>query len=101
MKREVLRFISRFTLNGRRDQVIESFTCGCCYWFAKILYERFCESCVTEIVYDQTENHFGCRIDYRVYDIQGDVTNKYHWGSWPISEDPVLTGRIRRDCIAF
>lgn len=101
MSEKVLRFIDRFTMGGELQQVIETFTCGCCYWFARILYERFRLYGSSEIVYDQIENHFGCRIDNCVYDICGDVTERYNWGPWPIGEDPSHTSRIMRDCIEF
>ncbi len=101
MSEKVLRFIDRFTMGGKRQQVVDAFTCGCCYWFARILYERFRLYGASEIVYDQVENHFGCRIDGRVYDICGDVTEQYDWDSWPIQGDPSHTNRILRDCIEF
>lgn len=101
MREHVLSFIDRFTFGGKREQVIEAFTCGCCYWFARILYERFRLYGASEIVYDQVENHFGCKVCGRVYDICGDVTEKYYWDLWPIQEDPSLTNRILRDCVDF
>lgn len=88
-------------MGGKRQQVVDAFTCGCCYWFARILYERFRLYGASEIVYDQVENHFGCRIDGRVYYICGDVTEQYDWDSWPIQGDPSHTNRILRDCIEF
>ena len=103
---EVIAFINRFTNNGKRQEVIECFTCGCCYWFALMLDVRFW-SCVdwdlldVYIVYDQVANHFGCRIQGRVYDITGDVTDDYFWESWDsvCRRDPLLEKRITRDCI--
>ena len=58
-KEQVLHFISVFTANGKRDQVIETFANGCCFWFANILYNRFLGS---QIYYDQVENHFAVKI---------------------------------------
>ena len=52
--KDVLGFISRFTRCGEYPQVIEAFTCGCCYWFAKILHLRFP---VSEIVYGPAANY--------------------------------------------
>lgn len=54
-------------------------------------------------MYDQVENHFGCRIGDIVYDITGDVTNKYKWETWGSvrREDELLAKRINRDCINF
>lgn len=102
MKQKVLSFISRFTNNGRYQEVIEIFTCGACYWFAKILYERFkLEHVDTAIVYDSAENHFGCKIDGYVYDITGDCTLQYDWNQWPGLQDISWERRIFRDCILF
>ena len=102
---EVIAFINRFTNNGKRQEVIECFTCGCCYWFAHILFKRFYDvmdwSHDTDIMYDEVANHFGCRIEDRVYDITGDVTEQYHWESSRVvaQRDELLWDRIARDCI--
>lgn len=102
MKKKVLSFISRFTNDGRYKEVIEVFTCGACYWFAKILYERFkLFSGDAEIVYDPIINHFGCRIGDAVYDITGDCTEQYNWSEWPMFKDWNWERRIVRDCILF
>ena len=37
----ILGFIDRFTANGKRKEVIDTFSNGCCYWFANILHSRF------------------------------------------------------------
>lgn len=93
-------FISRFTGSGKYDQVIEAFTCGCCYWFADILAKRFADD-HAEIMYDQVINHFGTQINGRVYDITGDVTDEFHWVPWKNMSDTILVQRIERDCIMF
>jgi len=93
-------FISRFTGSGKYEQVIEAFTCGCCYWFADILAKRFYKD-GPEIMYDQVINHFGTQICGRVYDITGDVTDDYDWIPWKDLDDISLTQRIERDCIMF
>ena len=92
---EVLKFIDKF---NRWDQVIECFTNGNCYWFAYILVGRFPSG---TIVYDEIENHFGCLIDDKVYDITGDVTKCYNWETWQevYLRDPLHGKRILRDCI--
>ena len=92
---EVLKFINKF---NRWDQVIECFTNGNCYWFAYILVGRFPSG---TIVYDEIENHFGCLIDDKVYDITGDVTKCYNWETWQevYLRDPLHGKRILRDCI--
>ena len=105
---EVIAFINRFTNNGKRQEVIECFTCGCCYWFAYILSKRFEDFYLpqSKIYYDEIANHFGYydQEANRVYDITGDVTNKYNWElSWEeiIDKDLLHAKRIVRDCIKF
>ena len=101
MDEKVLNFINHFTLNGKRREVIETFTNGCCYWFALLLSERFYQNYIVEIMYDEIANHFGCRIGYNIYDITGNVTNKYNWQSWisVVHADRTHAERIKRDCI--
>lgn len=101
MQNEVFRFIDRFTNRGKLEQVIEAFTCGCCYWFARILEERFKQVIGTEIVYDAVMNHFATRIAGRVYDITGDVTDAYRWEPWSDFSDESQRKRIVRDCVMF
>ena len=97
----ILGFIDRFTANGKRKEVIDTFSNGCCYWFANILYNRFMLDSRCAIMYDQVANHFGCLINNVVYDITGMVTHDYSWEPWrDIHEkDPLLFERIVRDCI--
>lgn len=110
--KKILDFISHFTLKGKQTQVIECFTCGCCYWFAKILYTQFGEWDEngfpyedSEIYYDEIENHFGYydEISNRIYDITGDITNKYNMKPFLdlAKRDELLFNRIIRDCINF
>ena len=40
---KVMGFINRFTQGGKNQGTIDTFTCGCCYWFAYILFERILE----------------------------------------------------------
>lgn len=97
---DVLDFISCFTLGGRRQEVAETFTSGCCYWFAKVLELRFGGA----IVYDPVNNHFATQIGCRVYDITGDVTEEYvsPWVPWSTYELGSGCRRgIERDCINF
>ena len=104
----VMKFIARFTNNGKRQEVIDTFSCGCCYWFAEILWNRFALEVVNtncDIVYDPIINHWGCRIDDRIYDITGDITDnkEYCWENWNkfMFQDISLTKRLLRDCINF
>lgn len=96
---EVQGFIQRFTEHGQ--QVEQCFTCGCCFWFAWMLAERFPGA---EIVYDAISNHFAARIGGRVYDITGDVTDKAlaPWQLWDgYEEGSSHRAGIIRDCILF
>lgn len=104
----VMKFIARFTNNGKRQEVIDTFSCGCCYWFAEVLWNRFALEVVDtncDIVYDSIINHWACRIDDRIYDITGDITDnkEYCWKDWNkfMFQDISLTKRLLRDCINF
>lgn len=100
---DVLMFIGQFSTDGNhiREQVIEAFTCGCCYWFASILQARFGQQYGADIVVDYVANHFATKIAGRVYDITGDVTEGYTWELWTECDDPPLRKRITEDCIMF
>ena len=103
----VMKFIARFTNNGKRREVIDCFTSGCCYWFAEILWNRFALEVVNincDIVYDPIINHWACQIDGIIYDITGVITrDEYQWESWVKFQykDELLTKRLYRDCINF
>lgn len=108
---KILDFINHFTLNGKQTQVIECFTCGCCYWFAHILYSQFGGEDeygypYSGIYYDEIENHFAYydHMTNKIYDITGDITgSKYNMIFWlDLSQkDELLFNRIIRDCINF
>lgn len=102
IERDILCFIGRFSHGPSqvREQVIEAFTMGCCFWFARILEERF-EVLGPEIVVDNIVNHFGTRINGRVYDITGDVTESYTWEPWEEFKEPNRARQITKDCILF
>ena len=102
--RDVLGFIGRFSTDGwgEREEVVDCFTRGCCYWFAFILKARFQEQYGAHIVVDYTANHFATRIaGGRVYDITGDVTEGHTWEPWAMCSDVALRKRIIEDCIMF
>lgn len=101
MDQKVIKFINHFTAKGRKDQVIDTFLNGCCYWFAFILFQRFKNEAKTEIVYDVIENHYACRINGKVYDIRGEVPDKYNWILWDDVWDPRQREYLTRDCIKF
>lgn len=90
-------FLKRFHESKDVDSV---FTNGCCYWFATILFSRFLRY-GAEIVFDETECHFGTKINDKVFDITGDVTDKYTWIPWSSVTDQSRRARIIRDCIMF
>lgn len=99
---DVLMFIGRFSHDheGPLDEVQYKFLNGCCYWFAFILKTRFAEY-DPEIMVDLVACHFACRIDGRVYDITGDVTDDYDWQSWDEYDDEPHKKRISEYCIMF
>lgn len=96
---QIEQFIRRFRMN---EGTVETFTQGCCYWFAVILFIRFMRS-GAQIMYDQRENHFAASIGGRVYDITGDVTDGHDWVLWRNMRqiDELEAKRIVRDCINF
>ena len=94
----ILNFISRFTDSGKNKEVIKTFTCGCCYWFALILSVRFSESV---IMYDPIINHFVILFENKLYDITGEVTEQYKVVSWKDYYDELEKQRIIEQCINF
>lgn len=95
---EIEYFIKHFHKASPTENVTETFTCGCCYWFAYILCARFPQA---KIMYDVIENHFVAEINNKLFDISGDVTDKYDVISWESYSDKLHKERIIRDCINF
>lgn len=93
----VEKFIKNFTQFGK--QVRECFTQGNCYYFALILKDRF----NGDIMYNEIEGHFACRIKRKLYDITGCCDNLYvgDWISWENYKivEPNRSKGIIRDCI--
>ena len=86
---DILAFIRRF----RDAQTV--FLNGCCYWFARILAERF----GAEICYDNVSNHFVGKIGDAYYDVTGEVHGTYvPWSTYE-AFDSLDYGRVVRDCI--
>lgn len=52
-------------------------------------------------MYDPVANHFAAEIDGVVYDITGDVTERYNMVPWDSYGDDIHKLRIVRDCILF
>lgn len=80
------------------ENVNDVFQKGCCYWFSLVLHVRFQNS---RIMYDQVSNHFVTEINGRLYDITGDVTDKYNTVPWEEYDDSLDKNRVIRDCIMF
>lgn len=98
IKKEVLDFISKF----QNDGTIKIFTEGCCYWFAKILCERFkMPNYKTDLMYNQVSGHFAAIIDGNMYDITGEIPSSDEWTLWDTwrKEEPVYGKTVIRDCI--
>lgn len=99
--RDILDFIARF--KGSE----EVFLHGCCYWFARILEQRFYfDGYVVEIKYEPVEGHFIAKIRNRFYDVRGDVTEEYR--GKPMydlhelrREDSSMYRHLMRDCRDF
>ena len=96
-KKEVENFLARFHSS---DNVDEVFMQGYCYWFAVIMAMRF----NSRIMYSPRDNHFTVRIHSKLYDITGDVTEKYpdsmSWSDYMLF-NPGGYKRIVRDCVMF
>lgn len=97
---DVISFISHFTSNSDKNQCIDVFNGQCSYWFAMILFRRFIRVGAT-IMCDKNKNHFGTRINGRVYDITGDVTSRYSWASWLDMTDDSQKAEIISKYIMF
>lgn len=96
-KKIILDFIEQFRALGAEN----CFSNGMCWYFSVILRFRF--GWHNEVMYDTIANHFATKIDGRIYDISGDITDdeNYHWISWKKYKniDPIHALRIKRDCI--
>ena len=106
LNKKIKRFINRFTHGGKLKEVECIFSYSGCYWFARILYDRFYMLELEtdgDILYDPILNHFACRINDRIYDITGDITDSsiYGWRSWSeyAEIDELETERIIKYCI--
>jgi hypothetical protein len=74
---------------------METFTGGCCYWFAVILQHRFGGM----IMYDAVKGHFACRIGDSVYDIRGDVTEKGTYEEWDMYDASGARAAVYNACV--
>lgn len=103
---EVIDFINNFKkLN--LVQIEESFLYGNCYWFARILVDRFTfydywKTHSASIMYNFIDNHFFAKIDNRYYDISGEIFPKEgEFDYWNIYAklDEFVTQEIIKDSI--
>lgn len=91
---EILLFIKRF------EKSEHTFTNGCCYWFTQILRQRFGGN----TMYLPVFGHFIQEINGRLYDVTGDVTDKYSnadkydWQTYVLA-DSSNYARIYHDCV--
>ena len=115
MHNRIKNFINKFTDNGTNEAVIDKFMNGYCFHFTEILaataivmFEKVIdEECngnyeeLIQTMYAEVENHYGLRVGDRIYDVTGDVTDKYNWVDYfeLYKRDPALASRLERDCI--
>lgn len=90
----------KYIANMYEDAIETVFYNGYCYWFARILKERF----DGKIVYSQIDNHFACLIEDYYYDIKGCLGSVYDLGIFVDWEeykklDVSDAQRVYRDCI--
>ena len=103
---KVLQFITKFrNVGGNPEAIITCFTTGNCYWFARILHDRFLYSLETPVamMYNEIDNHFAVLIVDKIYDITGELPeeeykNYVDWDDFK-HKDTSLFNRIKRDCI--
>ena len=73
--------ITKF-INGIRQkhpkEIEDTFMNGYCYWFARILAERF----KGEVWFNPLQVHFACNIGIYLYDVTGMIEDAYGWVSW-------------------
>ena len=82
-----------------------NFLTGNCYWFARILQERYRPFFQTDIMYNPIQNHFCCLIKTAAGDYCADASGMLpltsEWKLWSdyIAEEPLDAARVYRDCI--
>lgn len=89
------------------DGCQDNFLFGNCYWYARILQERFSAWFPTEIMYNQVDNHFCCRLETAAGCFYADASGVFAtgepdgWVLWKdyINVEPLDAARVYRDCI--
>lgn len=103
-----LRIISNVDdFNAHFSGCEDNFLFGNCYWYARILQERFSAWFNTDIMYNQIENHFCCRIKTAAGSFLADIRGVFatgepdDWMPWIdyITVEPLDAARVYRDCI--
>ena len=97
MKEDVLAFIKHFQNEG----TIKTFTNGCCYWFAKILEQRYFWHGGAKIYYNPIDNHFVCEVGGYFYDITGVIPYNDNLVAWDYYQriEPLDGFRVEMNCI--
>lgn len=106
LKQEIIQFIENFKNRGDKEKIEEFFLNGCCYWFMRILDERFGQQ--GDFLYDIKNNHFVYyfpQLEDAVFDIRGylgtareqDADYEY-WDKY-VYYDPLHYSRIVNNCI--
>lgn len=105
LTRRVIFAVDEF--NTYFDGCEDSFLFGNCYWYARILQERFSAWFPTEIMYNQVANHFCCRMKTAAGYFYADASGVFAtgqpdgWVLWKdyITVEPLDAARVYRDCI--
>ena len=92
--------------NSQFSDCRDNFLYGNCYWYARILQERFRPWFNTTLMYNPIDNHFCCRFNTKVgvfyVDASGiAASGSDEWQTWAqyIHTEPLGAARIYRDCI--
>lgn len=104
--------IEKFIVPFRKKDIIDLFTTGYCYYFAKILAIRFDAFFwhPVELYYNPVDCHFACLIANKLWDINGAIsndiieykTNKHgNWYRWSyyVDFDLLDSDRVVKNCI--
>lgn len=93
---DVEKFIEKFQSPESNDIFAED----CSYWFAVILHRRFIRN-DAKVMFDIATNHFGTMVYGSVYDITGNVTEKYEWVSWLELQNFSIKENVTKKYIMF
>ena len=102
LAKEVCAFIKHFCTEPNHE-MDKNFLFGNCYWFARILQERFSVKYYCTLLYNPIDNHFCCSIEGECFDASGKLYLTYpeEWVQWEqhIIHEPLNAARVYRDCI--